>query len=191
MFVILPTGAVRVSGLLTADEIERALVAVGVPPERARVVALSETRPAIPPRTVVEVLAMPPIPWPVRLTIPWSHLVSDNRKFIVAAGKLVLSPQYRAAKAMMRAVAAAAIGGTGLYEPANYPLALHAQVWVPDDTRAHDQANFAKATHDALEGVIYTKDRWLYRVVWERAGTDVDAPRCELVIAPLSHPSPT
>jgi hypothetical protein len=39
--------------------------------------------------------------------------------------------------------------------------------------------------HDALEGVVYTKDRWLDDVRWYRAGVDVDAPRAEITISPI------
>lgn len=132
----------------------------------------------------------PPIGWPLRILLPWSSLCSDNvRKMAVVkmvhgkpVAEMMLTPEYRRAKGLIRDHARPRVGKA---LPVAIPLALIARVWVPDDTRAHDVANFAKVTHDALEGVVYTKDRWLYRVTWERAGVDVDAPRAEVTITPL------
>lgn len=170
------------SGMLSLDEIEQGLIRIGVPKAKARAQALREA--GMPPvRTVAEVLAMPTIEWPFRLTLPWSYLVSDNRKYGVLNGKIILTADYRACKGLMRDAAKEALGQPAP-EPAAIPLSLEAFVWVPDDTRAHDVANFAKATHDAFEGVVYTKDRWLHEVRWVRCGCDVDAPRAEIRIRP-------
>lgn len=177
------------TGLLSPEEIERGLVAQGVPLERARAVARGGV---IPPtardaRPVVEILAMPAIRWPFRLTIPWSLLVSDNQitaTLINGHPQPVRTQKYRDAKSGVRKLAVAAMGQPKP-EPANYPLSLEARVWVPDN-RIHDTANLQKCAHDALESIVYTKDAWLYRVMWERVGTDVDAPRAEITILPLA-----
>lgn len=124
---------------------------------------------------------LPQIVWPVRLLLPWSYLVSDNERHGVINGKLLLTVRYRRAKGLTRELARAKLGQV---EPVSYPVRIEARVWVPDDVHAHDVPNFSKCVHDALESVIYTKDRWLWKASWERAGVDVDAPRCELTIVP-------
>lgn len=193
------------SGTLSADEIERGLVDQGVPREKAKARALELVGGGAPTvhrssLTVHKSPAQadrPAIEWPVTLLLPWSYLVSDNAKYVARiAGtmekpvpKLNLSPEYRRGKGLVHDAARTKLG---LVEPAAIPLALEARVWVPDDNRAHDVCNFAKCVHDALEDVVYTKDRWLHDIHWIRAGVDVDAPRCEIRIAPLlsSDPSP-
>lgn len=120
--------------------------------------------------------------WPVSLRIPWSALVSDNAKYGVVNGKLIAQKPYRAAKKAIASLAQDAMVGR---LPAECPLSLHARVWMPDNRR-HDLTNSCKIVHDALEGTIYTDDVWLHRVTWERAGVDVDAPRAELTISPLT-----
>jgi hypothetical protein len=158
----------------------RAQFGDGIPERVFRTDQTTAVRPVYPAKPApMDVLA---ISWPVRLLLPWSYLVSDNQRHGIINGKLLLTSAYRRGKGLVRDLARAKLGEV---EPANVPLALTARVWVPDEIRAHDVCNFAKAVHDALEGVVYTKDRWLYRVEWERAGVDVDAPRCELTITPI------
>jgi Holliday junction resolvase RusA-like endonuclease len=124
---------------------------------------------------------------PLRFTLPWSALVSDNRKYTAAytstnRPKLILTPQYRDAKKKARDIVQAIIGNAS---PVSIPLSLHAKVWVPDNRPGHDVANFAKCCHDALEEVIYTKDEWLHKITWERAGVSVDAPHVSIEIRAL------
>jgi hypothetical protein len=135
-------------------------------------------------RAVADILAMPQIPWPFTLRIPWSHLVSDNEHTAaIIKGKAVplRTKRYREAKRALRRHAQAALG-RGIYEPATYPLEVTAHVWVPDAIRAYDVSNIGKCLLDALETVVYTKDHWAYRTHWLREGVDVDAPRAELTI---------
>lgn len=128
------------------------------------------------------------ITWPLALTLPWSALISDNRKYAVTTRGpkrqpvIILSEPYRAAKEKIKSVARAKVAGA---TPAELPLQLVARVWVPDNRPGHDVANFAKCTHDALEKLVYTSDRWLHRITWERVGVDVDHPRAEVTIMPL------
>lgn len=163
------------------DEVRRALRAHRVP-DRLIERHLEWRRGASAPTPLTDPLDLPAIVWPVRLLLPWSYLVSDNRKYGVIEGKLLATSDYRRAKGLVRDMARAKLGTVA---PASIPLELTARVWVPDEMRAHDTANFAKCAHDALEGVVYTKDRWLWKTTWEHAGCDIDAPRCELVIRPL------
>lgn len=134
-------------------------------------------------KPIASVQDLSAIQWPLRFTLPWSTLISDNAKYGVINGSLILTKDYRRAKGLVRAVAKQAVGEDR--EPANYALRIVATVWVPDDMRAHDVCNFAKCVHDALEGVVYTKDRWLHDISWRRAGVDVDAPRAEITIQPV------
>lgn len=174
------------SEALSLEETERALIRVGVPKEKARAAALQQLgiQTAATSRSVVEVIVMRQIQWPVKLTLPWSYLVSDNAKYGVLNGKLMLTAGYRMAKGLIRDRAREVLGDPPP-EPATIPLSLEAAVWLPDN-RIHDVCNFAKCAHDALEGVVYTKDAWLHRIVWYRAGVDVDQPRAALTIRPIT-----
>lgn len=126
--------------------------------------------------------------WPVRLTLPWSHLVSDNDKvharLITRHGKPhainVITREYADAREKIAGLAKAVVGDA---EPVAIPLRIRAAVYMPDE-RPHDLSNFCKLVHDALERVVYANDRWLYHVDWIRAGVDVDAPRAEIRISP-------
>lgn len=128
------------------------------------------------------------IAFPLTITLPWSALISDNRKYAAAHRKhherplVILTGEYRAAKEKIKGVVRHHVAGCALVE---VPLALEARVWMPDN-RLHDVANFSKCVHDALEKLVYANDTWLYDVRWIRAGVDVDCPRAELTITPLT-----
>lgn len=132
------------------------------------------------PRGLTVIQATPTKPICVR--IPWSALVSDNDKYTVAVSKLVLTDVYRNAKRAIGNAGADAMGG---FATLNGPLSLVARVWMPDN-RPHDLTNFCKVVHDGLEKVVYRSDAQLHDVRWIRAGVDVDAPRCELTISPMT-----
>lgn len=127
-------------------------------------------------------------PRTVSLRIPWSGLMSDNGKWAAVArfvggtwvGRLLLTSEYRRKRDAIKRLAVDAMLGREMFAQ---PLALEARVWVPDNHR-RDVVNFSKALLDALSKVVYADDHWLHRVTWERAGVDVDAPRCELTITP-------
>lgn len=174
--------------LLSAVEIEAGLVRSGVPRELARRRALElagESRPRL-SQADAPVPEPPTIAWPLRLTLPWSALISDNVKLRAArrgdSATVVLTPEYRIARDRIKALAATLMAG---HPPLASPLALLARVWVPDQHR-RDVVNFSKSVQDALTKRIYADDCWLYDVRWVRAGVDVDAPRAELSITPLS-----
>jgi Holliday junction resolvase RusA-like endonuclease len=186
--------------LLSEEEIARGLVAAGVPREKALAEAkrqhITERHFAVLRGGDLSLLAeastpvaRAPIAWPVRLLLPWSHLVSDNERkepYVVqtAAGpraRMRLTAKYAAALEKVANVARNKIGDAA---PFTGPLAIRGLVYVPDE-RPHDVSNFEKLTHDALEGVLYTNDRWLHDVHWTRAGVDVDAPRAEITITPI------
>jgi Holliday junction resolvase RusA-like endonuclease len=176
--------------LLTAAEIEAGLVRTGVPREVAhrRALELAGHPHEFSPADVVADASA--IRWPLRLMLPWSYLVSDNvrKKAVVKmvngtpVAEMMLTSEYRRAMGLTRERAKSHLV---ISAPVAIPLALTAMVWVPDEMRAHDVPNFSKCALDALEGVIYTKDRWVWDNRWIRAGVDVDAPRAELTILPL------
>lgn len=203
-------GGGRVSSALapmTREEIVRGLVAAGVSRAAAERQADREVvSRSIGPitasssfmRAVARELEKTPDPalvitWPLQLTLPWSYLESDNRKhgaIVTPVGpnrtpvpKLIMAAGYREAKGKIRKLAREQLAGA---EPVSRPLQLVARVWIPDTTRKHDVVNFAKCTHDALQEAVYTDDTWLYDARWIRAGVDVDHPRAEITITPLS-----
>jgi hypothetical protein len=126
--------------------------------------------------------------WPLRFTLPWSHLCSDDKHYtatIVTVGdrqvaKIVRRQEYRDALARVRKL----VGPLQQAAPVAFPLALVARVYVPDNRPGHDVPNFAKNCHDALEGIVYTLDQWLYSAHWRRVGVDIDRPRAEITITP-------
>lgn len=188
------------------DAIVRGLVAAGVPrwkaereadfqiADAARVAALPSSPfarmiehplQAIPAPTIH--FGPPPAPprWPFRLVLPWSHLISDNRKYCPAlrGGKpaIILTSDYRNAKRLAGIAARKAWGDAVPY--ADGLLELTARVYFPNDYRKRDAHNFQKCAHDALKGIVIEDDDILVPR-WIPAGVDVDAPRAELTIHP-------
>jgi hypothetical protein len=165
----------------------RAQYGDGIPVRSFRDESASPAPAASPATPVVTTAAV----WPVKLVLPWSCLISDNLKHRAqlrgsgpsAKAVMVITRAFATAEEQIRALGLSKMGGAA---PASEPLALLARVWMPDE-RVHDLANSCKLVHDALEGAVYQNDRWLYDVRWTRAGVDVDAPRCELTIWPLSR----
>lgn len=185
---------------LTAEAIERGLIATGVPQDKAHAIALLEAGlytnrmpiagPEMASPAPQSALPAPPYTQGVTLRIPWSALVSDNVKFRVGVrrkdggqylGAFILTPEYRAARDRIKALSADVMAGRPPYA---VPLSLTARVWVPNNRR-RDVVNFSKALHDAMNAVVYEDDCWLHETHWIRAGVDVDAPRCELTIMPI------
>lgn len=126
---------------------------------------------------------------PLTITLPWSALISDRARYApTSRGNpprpvIILTEAYRGAKAKAKDIARRAAAGAA---PLEVPLQLVSRVWVPDNRR-HDVVNFAKCAHDAFEGLLYTDDKWLYDSRWIRAGVDVDHPRAEISITPLTQ----
>lgn len=127
---------------------------------------------------------------PITLRLPWSALVSDNDKFVAKRrgekAMMVITEPYATAKERIAQLARDTMGNHAALE---VPLSLTARVWFPGG-RTNDVTNWCKLVHDALEGIVYTDDRWIHDARWIRAGVDVDAPRCELTIAALLPPTP-
>lgn len=183
---------------LTPDEVERALMRQfpGINARRARELAQRSTHAVTPSAPAEPPTPKRPVILPLKFTLPWSALVSDNDKYSPAMRRsakgelypvLILTSAYRDAKAKARRLAKEATGGAA---PLAIPLALHARVWVPNSRPGHDVCNFAKCAHDAFESVVYVTDEWLYDPRWTRIGVDVDAPRAEITITLALPTSP-
>jgi Holliday junction resolvase RusA-like endonuclease len=124
-----------------------------------------------------------PIILPLTLTLPFSCLVSDNKRYSATirsgAPLLVLSAIYREAKDRIQNLARRAVGDA---EPTPDPVILVGRVYLPDHRR-HDLSNFCKIVHDSLEGVVYRNDTQITDLRWVKAGVDIDRPRAEITIS--------
>jgi len=201
------------SAPMTQDEMVRAMVAQGVPRLRAEYFADQHAKGLAPEwlsgqatahfaegarveigGASVDYLAVgPELRFPIRITLPWSALCSDNVRekasLIYVKGKptprKLMTAMYRLARAKVVAHARAAMTVEGtVFLPLTMPVALVARVYVPDE-RIHDVCNFSKGVHDAIQHIVIVNDSQLYDTRWVRAGVDVDRPRAELEITAL------
>lgn len=163
----------------------RQLTAMGVPREMAEREARLQIAEGARLPEQRETAQELPVIWPLTLTIPWSHLVSDNDKAIpqLRGGKpiIAISTRYAQARTKIETIATRATAGGA--PSAGVDLELVATVYMPSARRA-DPTNFCKLIQDALEHIVYQNDSWLGRVVYERL-IDVDHPRAEITIKPL------
>lgn len=124
------------------------------------------------------------LPQTLSLTIPWSVCVSDNNKYGVYRGKMILTKRYREAK---DAIAMYAHTIPASQRPLDGRVRLHAVVYEPDAKRLRDIGNFMKLTADGLNGILYYDDSQLDDVRWERGPLDPVTPRVELTLTILKH----
>lgn len=126
----------------------------------------------------------------VQLVLPWSCLVPDNAKYaaaIKAGGAFILlATEYRNAKnkaveEVERQMTAHRVGRF----PKELKLRIEARMFEPNRHKRRDISNYTKLVHDALTGLVYADDSQLDRVLWVRAGVDIDRPRLELEVAVL------
>ncbi len=114
----------------------------------------------------------------MKLTIPYALLARDNERIGgMVRGRLLLSKKYRNKKEMAGLAARAQYKG----EPLAGPVRLEGVAYWPD-RRRRDLLFFAKALHDALEGVCYVDDSQIAEVSYKVGGIDRDNPRVELAI---------
>jgi Holliday junction resolvase RusA-like endonuclease len=116
--------------------------------------------------------------------------VPDNAKYaagIKAGGAFILlSTEYRNGKnkaveqveEQMRALKAERF-------PIAVKLRIEARMFEPNRSKRRDISNYTKLVHDALTGIVYADDSQLDRVLWVRAGVDIDRPRLELEVSVL------
>ena len=114
----------------------------------------------------------------MRLTLPWSVLVSDNAKHGGMVGRL--TRRYRFGKEALSMVVMSQVRGTRpLYT--SVPLALVAEFYPPD-LRRRDVTNLCKLMFDAMQGIVYDDDRYLFDVRLLRRAPCAKNPRVELEI---------
>lgn len=116
----------------------------------------------------------------VSLVIPFKYLVSDNAKYGVIRGRMLLRADYRAAKDTIQGIARRAMQDTA---PTDQPVSLHAKLYMPD-ARRRDATNNAKILNDSLQGAVYLDDTQIKSATYEHAGIDRENPRCEVTISP-------
>lgn len=118
----------------------------------------------------------------VTISIPFKHLVPDNQKYGVLVQKgrprMLLRPQYRAAKDCIQHIARKAMNGARL---AMEDVELHARLWMPD-ARRRDASNYSKLCHDSLQGAVFEDDTQIKCCTWENMGIDRENPRCEITV---------
>lgn len=124
------------------------------------------------------------LPTSLSLTLPWEILVSDNRKYSVVLGRMILTQQYRLAK---DAITSYAYQIPASQRPLEGRLRLRATIHEPNTSRVRDVANFAKLTHDGFNGVLFVDDGQLDDVRWIRGEVDKDHPRVDIVLSILTH----
>jgi Holliday junction resolvase RusA-like endonuclease len=160
---------------MSPEETIAALIRRGVPEAKARATVRRQA-PTL-PQEARETVALP-----LTLTLPWSCLRSDNKRFSATVRNgsplLVLHPEYREAKARIEGIARAKVAGCG---PDIGPISLDVRVVLPDHRR-HDVSNFAKIIDDALEGIVYQNDFQITKITITKAGVDIDAPRAEITV---------
>lgn len=116
------------------------------------------------------------------LSLPWDVLVSDNQKYGVFRGKMLLTKRYRDAK---EAIAVHAMRIPASQRPLDGRLRLEATLHEPDYIRSRDIANFAKLTHDGLNGILFHDDAQLDEVCWFRGTIDKANPRVDILLSIL------
>lgn len=116
----------------------------------------------------------------LRITIPWRYLVSDNDRYGVLGGRIILTRRYRAAK---HAIAVLAMTQVAQPRPrfARKRVAALIEVYMPDNRR-RDMQNLEKLLLDSLQGVGYTDDRQIAQMSWHHRGVDRTNPRVEITL---------
>lgn len=118
----------------------------------------------------------------IEFQVPFTALVSDNERPVrllkQVGGKRVpvrgRSEKYRMGQALIRAHARRAMAGA---PPPQEPLHVQFTFWWPD-RRRRDPANLLKQLLDALKGVVFEDDAWVF------------LPELELVSAGVNNHNP-
>jgi len=115
-----------------------------------------------------------------RLTVslPWDVLVSDNDKYGVIGGRMILTSKYRKAKDSAHQLAQLQC----LRNRVAGRIRITATLYEPDRLRARDVSNHTKLVHDSLIGAAYQDDSQIDDVHWIRGSVDASRPRLDLVI---------
>ena len=115
----------------------------------------------------------------VSLVLPWDCLTPDNRRFNSRGH--TLTARYRQGKEKIYLLA---MGQTKAPRPVfpSQRVKMELDFFVPD-LRKRDPSNLLKSVCDALEGVLYTDDKQIDALSWERAGLDRDNARVEITLS--------
>lgn len=126
-----------------------------------------------------------------RVTLPWSTLISDNRKYapvlrgsgLRVRARMILTTTYREAYALARECINEQLSDRPLLTGR---LALVATLYAPPARgRKRDVANHAKFVQDCMNGVVYKDDEQIDDSRWIRGPNDVDRPRLEITVTQL------
>lgn len=112
------------------------------------------------------------------VTLPWPVLVSDNEKYGVIGGRMILTSKYRKAKDTAHSLAQLQC----LRKRVTGRIRVTATVYEPDREKARDISNWEKVTHDSLIGAAFEDDSQIDDVHWIRGPVDTARPRLDLVI---------
>ena len=112
------------------------------------------------------------------VTLPWPVLVSDNDKYGVIGGRMILTSKYREAKETAHSLAQLQC----LRRRVTGRVRVMATLHEPDRLRARDVSNHAKLVHDSLIGAAFDDDSQIDDVHWIRGPVDQSRPRLDIVI---------
>lgn len=117
----------------------------------------------------------------VTITVPFKYCVSDNDRVMIQhrQRRIVLSPEYRAAKDTIQHIARKAMNGA---PPAEEAVEWSAVVHFPNNRR--DLQNASKLLCDSCSGVVYRDDKQIKRASWEWGENDKENPRIVITISP-------
>jgi len=116
----------------------------------------------------------------MKITIPWSCVVSKNNKFTVwRRGQPALTKTYRDAKEEIHKRAAEQVGKR---KPYNVRVQVHFDLYAPD-RRRRDILNYMQILCDGIEGVAYDNDCLIDYAVVRRGEPDKENPRVEIKVA--------
>lgn len=111
--------------------------------------------------------------------------VSVNVMYIVTSRGVRLTEAAKKFKRDATTIARIAGNRAGWQmKAANTPLFLHMKIYFPNDKRC-DISNFVKVAEDSIADALGFDDRYIHKLLVERAGIDKHNPRCEVVLEVL------
>lgn len=120
----------------------------------------------------------------VEIVVPFKYCLSDNERVMIQRQqrRIVLRPEYRAAKDTIQHIARKAMNGAA---PTEEAVEWRAVVHFPNNRR--DLQNASKLLCDSCSGVVYRDDKQIKRASWEWAENDPENPRIVIHITPRSE----
>ncbi len=113
----------------------------------------------------------------VNIVLPWSCIVSKNRKYTVTRGRMILSKAYRDGKEAIRTISALSYKGDVL----EGDVSIQFDIYVPDK-RERDILNVTQIICDGIEGVVFRKDSQIKVFSGARIDIDRKNPRVEITV---------